>query len=217
MRASSETWVRSILKPRERRLWSDAILAPLPGDDNSGEVPAVIALAAVGSVESDAVARLARLLRDAFHAEAVVAPSLPLPNGGWNARRTQHLSTAILDELARARRPEWERMLGICDVDLYVPDLNFVFGEADAARRVAVFSLWRLHPSGTGNEAQELFQRRAATEAIHELGHTYGLGHCKQRRCVMWFSNTLAESDEKGAAFCPTHAAALSRARQKQQ
>jgi archaemetzincin len=174
-------------------------------------------MAAVGSVEPDALARLAPLLRDAFRAEAMVAPPLPLLGRGWNARRRQHLSTAILDDLARARRPEWERMLGICDVDLYVPDLNFVFGEADATRRVAVFSLWRLRPSGTGKEAQELFQRREATEAIHELGHTYGLGHCKERRCVMWFSNTLAESDGKGMAFCPMHAAALSRAREKQE
>jgi archaemetzincin len=177
----------------------------------------VIAVAAVGSVEPDAIARLAPLLRETFRAEAVVARPLPLPDRGWNARRTQHLSTLILDELARARRPEWERLLGICEVDLYVPGLNFVFGEADAARRVAVFSLWRLRPSGTGNEAQELFQRRAATEAIHELGHTYGLAHCMERRCVMWFSNTLAESDAKGTAFCPTHAAALSRFREKRE
>jgi len=175
----------------------------------------VIAVAAVGSVEPDAIARLAPLLRETFRAEAVVAPVLRLPDRGWNARRRQHLSTAILDELTRARQPKWERMLGICEVDLYVPGLNFVFGEADAARRVAVFSLWRLRPSGTGNEAQELFQRRAATEAIHELGHTYGLAHCMERRCVMWFSNTVAESDAKGTAFCPTHAAALPRFRDK--
>jgi archaemetzincin len=167
----------------------------------------------MGSVEPRTTDRLIPRLRDAFRSEVVVVSPLSLPGRAWNAHREQHRSTAILDALARARHPEWERLLGICDVDLYVPDLNFVFGEADAARQVAVFSLWRLHPGETGTEAQALFERRAATEAIHELGHTYGLRHCDDPRCVMWFSNTLAESDRKGTTFCSAHAAALARAR----
>jgi len=52
-------------------------------------------------------------------------------------------------------------------------------------------------------------ERRAATEAIHELGHTYGLSHCSDPTCVMWFSNTLSESDRKGTRFCQAHAREL--------
>jgi archaemetzincin len=137
----------------------------------------------------------------------VTAPAVPLP-AAYDPRRRQHRSTLILDALARARRPEWERLLGVADVDLFVPDLNFVFGEADTRRAVAVFSLARLR-AGPDN----LFRRRAATEAIHELGHTWSLGHCRDAHCVMWFSNTLAESDRKGTRFCPVHAAELARAR----
>jgi archaemetzincin len=174
---------------------------------------ALIAIAPVGTVEPRALERLTPVLHDAFAAEVVVTPAVPLAERAWNAARRQHLSTAILDDLARLRRDEWERLLGICDVDLYVPELNFVFGEAARARRVAVFSLWRLRSSGTGARAQQLFERRAATEAIHELGHTYGLDHCDDPRCVMWFSNTLAETDHKGTAFCSRHATALGRAR----
>jgi len=62
-----------------------------------------------------------------------------------------------------------------------------------------------------GNGAGELFARRAATEAVHELGHSYGLAHCDDRGCVMWFSNSLAETDRKGPRFCPAHAAELRR------
>ena len=74
--------------------------------------------------------------------------------------RRQFRSTAILDVLARVRRPEWERLLGVADVDLFVPELNFVFGEADSRRGVAVFSLARLETTD-----RALFLRRAATEA----------------------------------------------------
>ncbi len=172
---------------------------------------AVIAIAPVGSVDPDAVARLAPMLRAAFRVDVVVVPPVPVPRQGWNASRGQQLSTAILDDLARVRRPEWERLLGVSNVDLYVPDLNFVFGEADPARSVAVFSLRRLQ-TGPGTEAKQQSERRAATEAIHELGHTYGLRHCNDPHCVMWFSNTLSETDRKGTAFCAAHAAELTRA-----
>lgn len=58
-----------------------------------------------------------------------------------------------------------------------------------------------------------VFLRRAATEAIHELGHAYGLGHCREPHCVMWLSNTLAERDQKGTSSCPAHARAPARRR----
>jgi archaemetzincin len=168
---------------------------------------ATIALAVIGEAPRSIIEELARILRETFGAEIVAAPGLSLPSSSWNASRRQYLSTKLLDELAAAKRPEWERLLGIADVDLYVPDLNFVFGEADQRRGVAVFSLARLHvAAGAGAGADEaLFSRRAATEAVHELGHTYGLSHCDKPTCVMWFSNTLSESDRKGTRFCPAH------------
>ena len=50
---------------------------------------------------------------------------------------------------------------------------------------------------------QGLFHKRGLTEAVHELGHTYGLGHCRNPRCVMFFSNSLVDTDRKGPEFCP--------------
>ena len=170
----------------------------------------VIAVAPVGDVAAAQLAPLLPILRDTFGAEAVIAPAVPLPAAAYDERRRQHHSTVLLDALARVRRPEWDRLLGVADVDLFVPELNFVFGEGDPNRGVAVFSLNRLRATGTAKEA-ELFTRRAATEAVHELGHSYGLAHCDDRGCVMWFSNSLAETDRKGPRFCPAHAAELRR------
>lgn len=164
----------------------------------------------MGEASAEAVARLRPVLREAFGTDVVIAPGLPLPATAYDRRRRQHLSTALLDALARARRPEWHRLLGVADVDLFVPELNFVFGEGDADRGVAVFSLQRLRAEANGGSTP-LFDRRAATEAIHELGHSYGLRHCQRPRCVMWFSNSLAETDRKGTEFCRAHASELRR------
>jgi len=96
----------------------------------------------------------------------------------------------------------YEKILGIVDHDLFVPELNFVFGEASS--RAAFISLTRLRQTFYRlPEDQSLFHRRVLTEAIHELGHTYGLGHCGNPRCVMFFSNRLSDTDRKGPEFCP--------------
>src|SRR5262249_12154156 len=168
-----------------------------------------IAVALIGDATRGWIEELAPILRETFAAEIVAAPPLGLPASAWNASRRQYLSTQLLDALASTKRPDWERLLGIADVDLYVPDLNFVFGEADRRRGAAVFSLARLRAGAD----EALFRRRAATEAVHELGHTYGLAHCDKPSCVMWFSNTLSESDRKGTRFCPAHARELAEGR----
>jgi len=168
---------------------------------------AIIAVAPVGDAPAEEVAALVPVLRETFGCEVVIAPAVPLPTRARNEKRRQYLSTVLLDALARAKRPEWERLLGVVDVDLYVPSLNFVFGEGDSTRGVGVLSLARLH----GPPA--LFRKRAATEAVHELGHTYGLTHCDDPHCVMWFSNSLPETDRKGTRFCKRHATELARVR----
>jgi archaemetzincin len=174
----------------------------------------MIAVASVGEgLEEDVLVELRRVLASVFDAEILAMPGIPLPPPAWDRTRRQYYSTPILRQLARVKPQRATRLLGVADVDLYVPGLNFVFGEADAARGVAVFSLARLHQQGSDSRARALFLKRAATEAIHELGHTYGLNHCSNARCVMWFSNTLAETDRKGLAFCADHASQLARAR----
>ena len=166
----------------------------------------VIAVAPVGDADPEVVEALLPAIRESFGREAVAVKAIPMPASAYDPQRRQHSSSAVLNALAAAKRPEWERLLGVADVDLYVPDLNFVFGEGDSRRGVAVFSLARLHDPDL-----QIFEKRAAIEAIHELGHTYGLAHCSNPHCVMWFSNTLADSDRKGTRFCSEHSAEIAR------
>jgi archaemetzincin len=119
----------------------------------------------------------------------------------YNPERKQYFSSKLLASLKKSERVE--RVVGIADVDLYVPRLNFVFGEADVGSGTAVVSLYRLRQEYYGLAPDEaLFLERTTKEIVHELGHTFGLGHCPNNKCVMHFSNSLPDTDLKEAHFC---------------
>lgn len=96
-------------------------------------------------------------------------------------------------------RTSFERVLGVTSTDLSYPGTNHVFGFADPKARVSVISLFRFRTQGSGPEK---IAGRAVKTAIHELGHTYGLSHCTQHKCVMFFSFNLSDTDYKGREFC---------------
>ena len=79
----------------------------------------------------------------------------------------------------------------------------FVFGEAYVNGRVSVIYLPRLRQEFYGLKADNfLFHQRIIKEAVYELGHAFGIRHCENKRCVMHFSNSLADTDIKAKNFC---------------
>ena len=162
-----------------------------------------IVLVAVGEIDRNVMDWLKNDLSQIFNKQVSVGKGLPEPDYAFDQKRKQYFSTAILKAIVKQREyAPYEKILGIVDHDLFVPELNFVFGEAGS--KAAVISLTRLRQVFYRQpEDQGLFHRRVLTEAVHELGHTYGLEHCKNPRCVMFFSNSLSDTDRKGPEFCP--------------
>jgi archaemetzincin len=180
--------------------------SPATSRDEERPTPAPgIILLTLGKVSEQIVGRIKTELASALAKKVRGRGGGPLPVAAFDRRRGQYDSTGILEFLAAERqRIGGGHLLAVADVDLFAGGLNFVFGETAPAAGVGVVSLWRLNPERWGGPRdQGLFEARAAREAIHEAGHLFGLRHCPDRRCVMSFSNSLAEVDAKSSDFCP--------------
>jgi len=113
-------------------------------------------------------------------------------------RGSQHNAEDLLAETEKSKKINHSDIaLGITEEDLYVPDLNFVFGLASPDLKCAVISTNRL-----ASHDRLIYHDRVLKEAVHELGHVFGLRHCPDRRCVMHFSNSLLDTDIKKDEFC---------------
>lgn len=120
-----------------------------------------------------------------------------------DSRRGQYHATQILRRIRDLERDEDVRAIGVTRLDLFVPILTFVFGEAELGGRCAVVSLQRLDERFYGLPArEELLRERLVKEAVHELGHTFGLRHCEDWRCVMTSSHAVDRLDIKAQEFC---------------
>jgi len=120
-----------------------------------------------------------------------------------NKRRNQWNSFKILEWLEKFRPNKATKILGIFDIDAYTAGYDFVFGEAFYRGRVAAVYLSRLRQEFYGLKPNpSLFYERLIKETIHELGHVFGLRHCKNSRCVMHFSTSLLDIDTKRKNFC---------------
>jgi len=162
-----------------------------------------ISLVPLNKIEKEILEYLKQNLSKIFDAEVDERPPIGVPKS-YDKRRRQYLSWPFLEALSEIRLSS-EYVLGITEVDLFVPQLNFIFGEAAPMLGIAVISLARLHPSFYGlKEDREILKQRALKEAVHELGHLFGLKHCPDPKCVMHFSNTLMDTDIKGYNFCPS-------------
>ena len=121
----------------------------------------------------------------------------------FSVDRKQYFSTQIIAEMRKLTDQFDGKIMLLTDVDIFVPALTFIFGEAQLNGKHSILSVCRLHEifySGIANES--LLLERTIKETLHELGHNYGLRHCIDWDCVMHASNGIEEVDIKGNTYC---------------
>ena len=120
-----------------------------------------------------------------------------------DASRRQYHSTHILAMILEHASPGDSKLLGVTSWDLFIPVLTFVFGQAQLNNRAGVFSTFRLQNEFYGmRSSAKLLHERTVKEALHELGHTFGLRHCGDYPCIMNSSTYVEDIDLKPGDFC---------------
>ena len=163
----------------------------------------LVAVVPIGKVPAVAATVVAAHIRGYLDLDADVTGAQDHPAYALDAARLQYDAARILSALASLERNTYQCILGLLDVDLFVPIFTHVFGEAQQGGRCAVVSMFRL---GGGSEAgtvpQSIVLERTAKIALHEIGHLLRLHHCQDSHCLMHFSGDLDELDATPFRFC---------------
>jgi len=153
-----------------------------------------------GQEDAEVMEHLRRHLLRAFERPVLRWDAPERPSGAYDPKRKQHASGKVLKWILEAG-PGGGKVLGVTDRDLFIPILTYVFGEAQLGGGAAVVSTARLLEE-TELVGPRLLQERLAKEAVHELGHAFGLVHCGTAECVMSRSAGVHDVDAKSHELC---------------
>jgi predicted Zn-dependent protease len=178
------------------------------------EMDAAVRIVPINTIDAVFLDRFSLCLAERFLATVRIERALVIARSALNATRQQLFLTTLTSRVRRAFSDGDGILLAITDFDLYKTSHRFIFGAADGTQGVAAVSLHRLRSEfyGEDPDANLLFQR-ALKEAVHELGHAFGLKHCYNARCAMYNSNSIFETDNKMPHFCDVCDRRMSRTR----
>jgi len=166
---------------------------------------ALIRIVSVGEVNHELMQMIMRHVGEMFGCEVEREDRLSLPNPAYayDEHKRQYSSTLILRNLIQLCDPGDTKLLAITELDLFIPMLTFVYGQAQLSGRAAIVSLARLKPEFYGLPPdKDLTVRRIRKEISHELGHAFGLVHCAEKSCLMSLSTKITQVDLKSENFC---------------
>ncbi|MCP4106412.1 MAG: archaemetzincin family Zn-dependent metalloprotease [Desulfobacteraceae bacterium] len=144
---------------------------------------------------------LGRELGKIFGYQTETASLLDNVEFAFDSGRGQYHSTPILEKLAGLAPPHTLKVLAITRVDLFIPILTHVYGEAQLGGKASIISTYRLS-EGLPSSTEDSYTSRVIKEAVHELGHTFKLLHCKDNTCIMHYCRSIKDVDRKSNQLC---------------
>jgi archaemetzincin len=157
----------------------------------------------LGEVSEIALKVIAAHISGYYKLSVQILPPLGHPDYAFHERRFQYDAGIILKALESVQFKGHDKVIGVLNLDLFVPIFTYVFGEAKQGGKFALVSLFRLdkNPDGHPSPSSLIFER-AAKVALHELGHLFNLFHCREKNCLMHFSGGIQDLDETPMYLC---------------
>jgi archaemetzincin len=172
-----------------------------PVTRNANTLRENIIISPIGDLDPDLIRWVSPEIHRIFGYETRTEPLIQHVDFAFDSSRNQHCSTPIIGKLADMAPPKAVKILGITRVDLFIPILTHVYGEAQLGGKACIISTHRLN-EGLGMGVWEPFGRRVIKEAIHELGHTFNLRHCPNPTCCMHYCRSIKDVDRKSGQLC---------------
>ena len=161
-----------------------------------------IVIAPLGNFAQELFEAISSEAKRIFGFSSEITPILEDLSFAYDLNRNQYHSTLILDQLAQKLPPAAARVLAIVQVDLFIPILTHVYGEAQLGGKACVVSTFRLNEGLPTTNIGNPFLERIAKESIHELGHTFNLRHCRDHTCIMHYCRNEHDVDQKSNDLC---------------
>jgi archaemetzincin len=169
-----------------------------------------IGVVAIGDLPKDVLKVVAAHITGYLNLKTDILPALEYPAYAHDPRRQQYDAGIILSTLESAAITDHDKVIGILNVDLFVPIFTHVFGEARQGGKFALVSFYRLGAAVGKYEAiSSQVLERTAKVALHELGHLFNRVHCEDSHCVMHFAGRMEDLDQIPPYFCKYCAASL--------
>jgi len=161
-----------------------------------------VVISPVGNFEAELIEAVSEEVERIYAYPTEIIPLLKDVGFAFDRDREQHHSTLILERLAGVAPFRAIKVLAVTTEDLFIPILTHVFGEAQLGGKACIISTYRLKEGLNPISAHETYLSRVVKEAIHELGHTFQLRHCRNHNCLMHYSRTTRDVDLKSAQLC---------------
>jgi len=162
----------------------------------------IILISPVGDLSTELMEALVGEIQRVFGYSIKVDSVLQDLSFALDQNRNQHHSTMILKQLAANAPARAVKVIAIAQVDLFIPILTHVYGEAQLGGTACVVSTYRLNEGRSAMNISQKYIDRIVKEAIHELGHTFNLRHCPEDTCIMHYCRNEEDVDRKSDELC---------------